>query len=197
MSELVWCIPRKVWDDYAGFEGFKSDTSGQLYRLLLEHGEFKERDSVEEDINYKQVIPQGLLRFGNKVYVNQRLPRQSETRLLYAYSLGVGGHLNPEDDLIPHMDLIQLGLHREMAEEVAAPIPFSPRYIGLTNDEQAEVSRVHIGVWFEITLLSDNVSVKEIEKLRGFWSSIDNLETLAPKFESWARMLYQSYLSER
>lgn len=196
MSELVWCIPREVWDTHINFEGFKSDKSGELYRILLEHGEFKERDLVEDDINFKQVIPQGLLRFGDHVYVNQRLPKQSETRLLYAYSLGVGGHLNPEDDLIPHMDLIQLGLHREMAEEVKMPIPFSPKYIGITNDEQAEVSRVHVGVWFEISLLSMDVTVKETEKLRGFWTNILELDNFAPDFESWARMLYENYLKK-
>lgn len=194
MSELVWCIPRAIWDAEVNFEGFKEDATGELYRILLENGEFRERLLVEEDDNYKQVIPQGLLRSGDMVYVNQRLPKQTESRLLYAYSLGVGGHLNPEDDLIAHMDLIQLGLHREMAEEVKVPIPFSPKYIGLTNDEQAEVSRVHIGVWFEISLLSSDVTVKETEKLKGFWQEVSGLEEYAPKFESWARMLYENYL---
>lgn len=194
MSELVWCIPRAIWDAEVNFEGFKEDKTGDFYRILLKHGEFRERKLVEEDENYKQVIPQGLLRNGSLVYVNQRLPKQTETRLLYAYSLGVGGHLNPEDDLIAHMDLIQLGLHREMAEEVKVPIPFSPKYIGLTNDEQADVSRVHVGVWFEISLLSSEVTVKETEKLKGFWKELAELEEYAPEFESWARMLYENYL---
>lgn len=194
-NELVWVIPRNMWDDYINFEGFKSDKNGNIYRFLLNNGQFRLRPEVEEDHNWKQVIPQGLLRYKNKVYVNERLPKQSETRLLYAYSLGVGGHLNPEDDLIPHMDLIQLGLHREMAEEVEIQIPFSPRYIGLTNDEKQEVSQHHVGVWFEIQTLSLDVTVKETDKLRGFWSDINNLEIISPKFESWAKMIYKDYIS--
>ena len=195
-DELVWVVSRKLWDEYINFEGFKEDANGEIYRFLLKNGEFKPRSEMEVDPNWKQIIPQGLLRYGDKVYVNERLPKQSETRLVYAYSLGVGGHLNPEDDLIPHMDLIQLGLHREMAEEVKVPVPFSPRYIGLTNDEQREVSQLHVGVWFEVQVLSMDVTVKETDKLRGFWSGIDNLKVLSPKFESWARIFYEEYLEK-
>lgn len=194
MGELVWCIKRELWDNHCNFEGYKNDKEGVVYRLLLEHGEFREREEVETDYRYKQVIPQGLLRFGESVYVNQRLPKQSETRLLYAYSLGVGGHLNPEDNILAHMDLIQVGFHREMAEEVQVPIPFSLKYIGITNDEQAEVSSLHVGVWFEINLLNKDVFVKETEKLRGFWADICELDRLEPEFESWAGMLYSAYL---
>jgi len=195
-DELVWVIPRKLWDEYIDFEGFRKDANGEVYRFLLENGQFKPRKEMEQDFNWKQVIPQGLLRYQDKVYVNERLPKQSETRLVYSYSLGVGGHLNPDDDLIPHMDLIQLGLHREMAEEVKIPVPFSPKYIGLTNDENQEVSRVHVGVWFEVQVLSMDVAVKETEKIRGFWSSINNLKILAPKFESWASIVYKEYLAK-
>lgn len=197
MGELVWCVPRDKWEEKCKFEGFNPDSEGNIYRFLLENGEFRDRDEAEKDYRYKQVIPQGLLINGKAVYVNQRLPKQSETRLLYAYSLGVGGHLNPEDNLIPHMDLIQLGLHREMAEEVKMQVPFSPRYIGITNDEQAEVSQLHVGVWFEITLLSKEVEVKETEKLRGFWEEIDQLGSVSPDFESWAGMIYKHYLKQQ
>lgn len=195
-EEMVWVVPRKLWDEFIHFEGFRKDANGEIYRFLLQNGQFKPRKEMEKDFNWKQVIPQGLLRYQNKVYVNERLPKQSESRLIYSYSLGVGGHLNPEDDLIPHMDLIQLGLHREMAEEVKVPVPFSPKYIGLTNDERQEVSRVHVGVWFEVQVLSMDVTVKETDKIRGFWSDIDNLKILAPKFESWASIVYEEYLAK-
>lgn len=194
MSELVWCVPRKLWDEQIAMEGFSTDKGGDIYRFLLENGVFIERDQAEHDENYKQVVPQGLLRYKNKVYVNQRLPKQSDSRLLYKYSLGVGGHLNPEDNIVPHMDIISMGFHREMAEEVEVVMPFSVKYIGITNDEQAEVSRLHVGVWLEITLIDDAVRVKETEKIRGFWMNIKELYSLSEEFESWAKLIYDQHL---
>lgn len=196
MEELVWCIPREEWDQVE-FEGFKRDEEGEIYRLLLERGVFKPRAAVENDSDFKQVIPQGLLRLNEEVFVNQRLPKQSDSRLLYAYSLGVGGHLNPEDDLLPHMDLIQLGLHREMSEEVVMPKPFSIKYIGITNDEQTEVSQMHVGVWFEIELINKDIIVREIEKLKGFWMKNHQLNSMEAEFESWAYYIYKEYLSKQ
>lgn len=195
MNELVWCVPRSLWDEKYHFEGYKEDKDGEMYRFLLENGMFKERVLVEEDKSFKQVIPQGLLRHRDKVYVNQRLSKQTESRLGYSHSLGVGGHLNPEDNLLPHMDIIQMGLHREMSEEVELPKPFSMRYIGITNDERTEVSQMHVGVWFEIGLLSDEVSVREKEKIDGFWRQLSELEDMSNLFESWAFHIYSNYLS--
>lgn len=195
-QENVWVIRRDKLNEFISFEGFTTDKSGDIYRFLIEHGKFIPRSEAEQNKEYKQIIPQGLIRFEDKVFVNQRLPKQTESRLNYAYSLGVGGHLNPEDDDIPHLDIIQMGLHREIAEEVAIPLPFIPKYIGLTNDEQQDVSQVHIGVWFEIQPLSMNVVVKEKEKLRGFWTTVSDLEKLSDKLESWAKVIYEDYLTK-
>jgi len=193
-NELVWCVPREAWNRFAHFEGFQKDEKGSIYRFLLNEGKFHPRIDAEHNHNLKQVIPQGLLRYQDYLYVNQRLPKQTDDRLLYAYSLGLGGHLNPEDDLSSHMDLIQIGLHREMAEEAQLPLPFSPKFIGITNDEQSEISSLHVGVWFEIQLVSNEVVINETEKIRGFWSTYHDLSLISSKFESWAKLIYENYL---
>lgn len=193
-KELVWAIPRYIWENFCNFEGYQRDFDGKIYNLLIQYGEFRYRHEIENDLNYKQIIPQGLIRFQDYVFVNERLAKQSEQRLNYLYSLGVGGHLNIHDNLLEHMDLIQLGLHREMTEEVSIPRPFSVKYIGITNDEKADVSKVHIGVWFEVEVINQSVQVKEKEKLEGFWKEIKDLHLISPKFESWAELIYKQYL---
>ena len=119
MTELIWAIKTK---DIQKFEGFKQDKTGEFYNFLSKKGLFLPRTFLENNSDYKQVIPQGLIVNENKVLLNKRLPGQNENRLNNTISLGFGGHLNPEDNILPHMDLIHIGLHRELAEEITLPL---------------------------------------------------------------------------
>lgn len=192
-SELVWAIET---EKLKKFEGFKKDENGDLYNFLSQNGLFLPRDFLETNDKYKQVIPQGLILLNDSVLLNKRLPGQSEARLNNTISLGFGGHLNPEDNILKHMDLIHIGLHRELAEEVTLPIPFKLEYFGLTNSEATDVSRKHIGVWFKITVLNDSVMVNEKNKLSCEWCSVNQLHNYENKFESWASFIYKEIVSK-
>lgn len=192
-KELVWCIPINVFNLFR-FNGFNEDKKGIIYKYLIEFGEFKERDKVEQDPSWIQIIPQALVVYNNKILVNKRLKKQTETRLHDKFSLSIGGHLNPEDNFYPHLDIIQMGLFREVSEEIILDIPFSTKYMGLVYDDSSEVSKVHLGVWFLLTPISDTIEINEKDKMEAFFSNIEELENFKDNFESWANIIYTHYI---
>ena len=62
-------------------------------------------------------------------------------------------------------------MHRELEEEVGLSEQDSQNmeYIGFINDDNNEVGKVHIGVVFKITVITNDVETKETDTLRIKW----------------------------
>src|SRR5690606_3231689 len=109
----------------------------------------------------------------------QRTKGQSERRLHGSWSIGLGGHVEPEDARAPGIpteaaqtSLFDRALARELAEELdleAAPRA-QPRCIGLLNDDSSPVGRVHAGLVHVLDLpcplprARQSVRIREISK---------------------------------
>ena len=116
-AERVLCVRREdvfpdgVWD------GLVSDRLEAVQRVIRERSFFMPRGEVEEDPEYQQVIPYVVFRHAGRYLLTRRLRASSERRLRHLYSLGVGGHVNPED--VANGDPVLDGMRREWEEEVA------------------------------------------------------------------------------
>lgn len=193
-NELVWVIPRKIWTALSNEEGLIKSNKHEIYQACIEYGGFRYRNQVETDDRYKQVIPQALFTSGNKVFVTKRLKKQTEERLHDCYSLAIGGHLNPEDSLSTGEDIIKLGLYREMGEEVFLPNNISPKFIGVTNSEKQDVSRVHIGLWFQVELPVSSLEIRETEKMMGSFLTLNEIKEKGIFFESWSELIFKKHI---
>ena len=159
-------------------------------------GSFIERSAAEQDPSYKQIIPYAVVRHSDSYFLLQRRSAQSEQRLHHKLSIGVGGHINPAQ-VTPDTDLIRDGLKREINEELNISSEYQERFIGLINDDTNDVGRVHLGVLFEITSGSPEITVKETHKMLGSWVLIDRLEENYEHLETWSQIVYDSYLCSR
>ncbi len=64
--------------------------------------------------------------------------------------------------------------------------------IGLINDDENEVGRVHIGILSVLNLEEDaEVSVKETNQLAGRWMTLDELSTpeAYDRLETWSQFV--------
>ena len=87
MSKIL-VVPTAEVDSIFRTEGFiPYDESGFL--RLLEYGEFRERDEVETDFSYKQLIPYVIFSNGDNIFVYQRSSTSDESRLRKKYSIGI------------------------------------------------------------------------------------------------------------
>jgi len=168
----------------------------QLATVVANCGSFLDRPAVETDPTYKQIIPYAIVRCKDSYFLLQRTPAQSEKRLHYKLSIGVGGHINPSEGALGP-DAIQQGLRREIDEELQIASGYTARLIGLINDDTTDVGRVHLGVLYEIDSTSPEVQVRETHKMHGSWAPMDTLQESYDRLETWSQIVYDSFLCPR
>jgi predicted NUDIX family phosphoesterase len=154
------------------------------YLAVIEReGRFAPRSAMEEDARFKQVIPYLVLRDLERTFLMWRTRAGVDARLHERFSIGVGGHLNPGD-----MDLAG-GLAREWAEELDAGFVPEFRLLGLLNDDETDVGRVHVGVVFVAEAGGRPVAVRETEKLEGRFVTTADLLAVRDRMESWSQLV--------
>ena len=170
------------------FQGFRSGTNTNLWTQFAAEGLFLERDMVEYDTRYKQLIVYLVLRHRQKIFIYQRIRATGEKRLLDKYSFGLGGHINPVRSR-NFRRLIASNLTRELKEEVSFKGPFSYRFLGFLNDEETEVGKYHFGLVFLISSLSPHITVREKNKIQGKLVPVSQLVTYRDNLENWSSIL--------
>ena len=80
------------------------------------------------------------------------------------------------------------GMRRELAEEVIIDTPYRERCVGLINDDQTEVGKVHLGVVHVFDVERPTIRPLESEIMdAGFATPIELLDDL-DSFESWSQI---------
>lgn len=152
MSEVeqVLVAPRDVLDRAGAFQGICFDSERYLDAFFAPGvPRFMPRPQAEQDPAFKQIIPYVILSDGRRFATYVRGKRAGEQRLVGCRSLGVGGHINPQDDLPLFSDFRQAydaAVEREVAEEVIVEGEHAERIVALLNDDSTEVGRVHLGI---------------------------------------------------
>lgn len=159
-------------------------------------GFFVERDHAERTPSLKQVIPYSLVVRDGQVLCLRRTRRGGEARLHDKLSLGVGGHVNPED--LPadtdgaRGDLLARATHREVAEEeLAIEGDYAVERVGLLNDDSNPVGAVHVGL-VQVITVEGPVAVRETDHLEGSFVSPRELRQqlgAGGNFETWSSLV--------
>ena len=187
-SEQVLCVRREDIFPDGAWHGFVSQDLDHHQAVIREHHFFKPRAEVEDDPAFQQIIPYVVFRHLDRYLLTHRLRASSEKRLRKQYSLGVGGHINPQD--LQAGDPILDGLKREWSEEVAYDGKFEAQLIGLLNDDSSPVSKVHLGVVFLVDGDSPNISIRETDKLAGELLTLEEMRIYYLGMESWSQMVF-------
>ena len=160
--EKVYVVPRaELFPDQAP-HGFVPG-AGPWIDTIYERGFYKNRDVVEEDPSLKQVIPYAVIVRNERVFLFQRLPQGGEQRLVGKLSIGVGGHVNPQDA----KDVVTNALVRELNEELHLGPGWRHRIVGLLNDDTNAVGSVHVGVVVVVDPGPVEPKVREVDMMCG------------------------------
>ncbi len=176
-------------------QGFVSVPEDLLNRLIRDHGLFMQRKYAETDESYRQVIPYIIL--GNQegeVLVMKRLDTQGEKRLHNLYSLGVGGHVHNLDSEDP-LQAFQNGLVRELHEEVDVDLIKPLSFLGLINDSETPVGRVHIGAAYQGMVHFRRMN--EPDQFEHQWVQRDQVTLFADRMEGWSKILWKEWIKPR
>lgn len=174
-EEMILVVRRALFDSLGAFQGFSSSVDRYLPSLLdRENNFFVARSSAETDPSLKQIIPYALIVAGRQILRYRRGKSSGEQRLVAKYSIGIGGHMNDQDEGLFALDhqAYLAGVQREIDEEIQISAPRSHRIVGLINDDSTEVGQVHLGVVHVIELNAPEAVKRE--------SAITQVEFLAP-----------------
>ena len=196
MDEIIIVAPRDIVYDNEKltFQGVNSDPvqTALIEQYIANSFSTMRRGDAEENESYKQPIPYCVIKRGNQVFSYKRLTGGGEKRLHNQISLGVGGHLNNVEGLDFH-GILADGLQRELDEELVINLDeLKLKTIGLINDDENEVGRVHIGMLVIGELPEgEEVSVRETDQLLGEWINVEDLknEEIYEALESWSKFV--------
>lgn len=163
-NENVLVVRRALFDELGSFQGLKFQPQRYLDALLARgSNHFLSRAVAENDPTHKQIIPYALLACGDRVLHYVRGKKAGEQRLVAKGSVGIGGHLNDEDESLFAWDeqAYRAGVEREVNEEVVIETTFDDRIVALLNDDTSEVGRVHLGVVHVFQLAEPKVQKRE------------------------------------
>ncbi len=160
---------------------------------VLEHGFFVERQYAERTPSLKQVIPYTVVRRGaSEILLMRRLKRGGEGRLHDKLTIGVGGHVNPEDKGARGAAHPLVGATwRELGEELILEGETELSPLGLINDDSNPVGAVHVGL-AQILTLEGQVRIREEDVLEGELILPERLAALREQganFETWSSIL--------
>ncbi|BCY17213.1 NUDIX hydrolase [Leptolinea sp. HRD-7] len=198
MTEHVMVVNADAVNRLPAVNGFSRETA--VLPELLKHARFIERAAAETDETYKQVIPYSILKYRDEYFFYMRTKAVSEKRLSLNYSLGVGGHINPEDGDFDPADafaVIDRARGREISEEFDCRLKPAARAAGLINDNTSAVSRVHLGIVYEYELLDADVKPRETLNFESLgFAGVKELHRRMDAFENWSRILITQYLAD-
>jgi predicted NUDIX family phosphoesterase len=188
MPEEVLVVPRERLFPSDGFHGFSGEGIEQYLAAISAHAYFVPRAEVEDNPGLKQIIPYVVLRHRDRVFLVKRTRGGSEARLREKFSIGIGGHINPED-VGDAADPVEAGMRRELEEEVQVPPGWQVRPVGSLNDDHEAVGSVHFGLVYVADLPSAEVRVRESGKLEGAFASIEEIHAVYEKLETWSQFI--------
>lgn len=202
-TEHVLVVPTDLLHRLGYFQGFTTETERYLDELLSpEHTSYRPRSEMEEDPSFKQLIPYVIFRHTDEegrqsVFQYTRGKGQGEQRLHSKRSVGIGGHISSEDAASNEIDPYQEGMRRELEEEVIIDTSYSEQCVGLINDDQTEVGKVHLGVVHLLDVHSPAISPRESEIVNAGFHLVDQLMEDLEGFESWSRICLEALFGEK
>lgn len=189
MTEQVMVVKTETLAPFLVERGLIREHTDEILERIFDEHFFIDRPVAEESPQFKQIIPYVVIRHAGRFYLLQRTKKQTESRLHLKYSIGIGGHINPDTP-----DLID-GLHKELEEEVAVIGDYDLTFAGILIDTTTPVGSVHLGIVYWLDSETGDVTVRETEKMVGRWATRDEVREVYDALESWSQIVWDDALS--
>lgn len=200
-TEQVLVVPTELFHEIGHFQGFCGDVERYVQPLLhSDQISYRPRDEMEQDPSFKQLIPYVIFKYSdpqNGIHLFQytRGRGQGEARLHAKMSIGIGGHISSEDILetadgagSPYF----VGMQRELNEEVRIGAKYDAQCVGLINDDQTEVGRVHLGVVHVFDIEAPKVESNETDIVDAGFRPATELSGELARMETWSSYCFEA-----
>lgn len=201
-TEHVLVVPTQDFRQIGHFQGISTEVDRYLDKLLTpERVSYRPRSEMEEDPSFKQLIPYVIFRHKTpdgqvSLFQYTRGSGQGESRLHAKRSIGIGGHISAEDaGFADGVNPYHEGMRRELEEEVVIDTPYRDECVGLINDDETEVGRVHLGIVHIFDVDQPAVSPRESEIHAAGFERLDVLFDRLEEMETWSSICMRGLFS--
>jgi len=198
-SERVLVVPTELFHRLGHFQGFTPEVDRYLAELLSpEHTTYRPRGEVEKDPRFKQLIPYMVFQYSpnaaeRMVFQYTRGTGQGEGRLHKKRSVGIGGHISTVDTTAGSGGTpYEVGMQRELEEEVLLRTGYTSKCVGLINDDLTEVGRVHLGIVYRFDVEQPAIEPREPDILESGFLPVETILAELAGFETWSQLCMQS-----
>lgn len=194
---LIWGVRASVIKPLLDDKQFYTGPVGQaVLDDLATHGEWRDRNQVEDDPSFLQAIPYVVATNTGtgKFLLMRRMPKQTETRLHGKRYIGVGGHIEQEDTT-PGSNVVEAAAWREIKEETGWESG-TLDYVGIVAafaPDLPPVNHVHVGIVYHLRT-SESKFAGEVDRHEHRWATRDELMSAYPDMELWAQIVCRDYL---
>lgn len=197
-TERVLVLPTPEFHAAGYFHGFARQPSSYLQTLLNpRHLQYRPRAEMELDPSFKQLIPYVIFQYRDpggvtRLFQYTRGKGQGEARLRSKLSIGIGGHISACDHRDDVHETYLEGMRRELQEEVSIETDYQEQLVGLINDDETEVGKVHLGVVHLFDVAAPRVVPRETEILEAGFVEVSRLFERRESMESWSRICLEA-----
>ena len=190
--EHILVVPTSRFHELGYFQGFCDQPEKYFSDLMNpDFFSYRPRPEMEEDPSFKQLIPYVIFRYRDsegksRLFSYRRGKGNGEARLTSKWSIGIGGHISSIDDTEnnPYRD----GMRRELEEEVKIDTNYTDQCVGLINDDETEVGKVHLGVVHLFDVNEPNVASAEDVICDAEFRTVEELHSMLDQFETWSQI---------
>ena len=207
MNELVLAVSREalgVGTESGIFPIDLNSIDSEAYALLPRHiADNKSDSSVALGKLFPQIL--GYVQLVNEQGEILSYARKGKEKGLHGLrSIGVGGHVSHEELVtaiyrsdeptqLPKLtELIQLGLRRELLEEVGIDIGTYMEANQLIVSDSNVTSQVHVGLPMQLNVVESDIILEESEFLDARWISVEGLKATVDSYEPWSQLIIQN-----
>jgi predicted NUDIX family phosphoesterase len=193
-DENVLVFSRSLFEQLGVFQGFNPDVNRYLPVILKKkNNSFMPRAQAETNLAFKQIIPYVIITDGKNILHYVRGKKAGEQRLVAKGSVGIGGHINNEDETLFGLDSFGLeafqdAVKREVCEELSIQGEFNACPVGLINDDSTEVGRVHFGIVHVLSCKPEQVKKNEQVITQVEFVPIEELKAKREQMETWSQL---------
>jgi predicted NUDIX family phosphoesterase len=196
-DENILVVKRSLFDELGNFHGLNFEPRKYLDAILSRGNNFfLPRKQAENDPTRKQIIPYALLAFQDKVLFYVRGKKAGEQRLVAKGSIGIGGHMNQDDESLFNFAIdeaaYRAGVEREVNEEIKIDTKFEDRIVALINDDTTEVGQVHLGIVHVFKLAEPKVEKREAMITSLAFLGKNELVARRDSLETWSQLCLDS-----
>ncbi len=196
-GERILVFERALFEDLGVFQGTTTEYQRYLDTILdKQNNRFHLRIEAEQDESLKQIIPYVLFVNDGQVFSYVRGKQAGESRLVGNRSVGIGGHINPQDETLFSGAAVASdratyleAVRREIDEEVIVDGEYTPEIVALINDDSNPVGRVHLGVVHVCRLSHQGVRKREQQITQAGFIPIEELKgPRREELETWSAL---------